>query len=254
MRAATGRARYRGEAGPWRAFARIDHPDPGAANEQALDDLANGADGLQVVFAGAGGAYGFGLARHDSATLHRAFEGVRFDRDALRTRSRRRGGGAGDRLRRAGRACRRQRLPRSTVAFGLDPIGALARSGRAARAFEEEGRALAKLALFLKAKGFAGPFVAADARWATRRAERRRRSSASRWRRRSPICARSPQNGFTREAAAAAIGFRLAADADQFVTLAKFRALRLLWARALRGLRPRAAPARHPCRDRLAGR
>ena len=73
----------------WRALARLDHPDPAAANEQALDDLANGADGLQVVFAGAAGAYGFGLAKFDSAALHRAFEGVRFDAaQPLRTRSR----------------------------------------------------------------------------------------------------------------------------------------------------------------------
>ena len=73
-------------------FARLDHPDAGEANAQALDDLAEGADGLQVVFAGARGAYGFGLGRFDSATLHRVFEGVRFDAGAeLRTRSRARG-------------------------------------------------------------------------------------------------------------------------------------------------------------------
>ena len=63
----------------WRVLARLDHPDPAAANDQALDDLSNGADGLQVVFAGAAGAYGFGLGKSDSATLHRAFDGVRFD-------------------------------------------------------------------------------------------------------------------------------------------------------------------------------
>jgi methylmalonyl-CoA mutase len=37
--------------------------------------------------------------------------------------------------------------------------------------------------------------------------------------------------GIDLEAARAAISFRLAADADQFLTMAKFRALRLLWAR-----------------------
>ena len=65
--------------GPWRVIARLDHPDAGEANAQALDDLAGGADGLQVVFSGAVGAYGFGLRRSDPATLHAAFDGVRFD-------------------------------------------------------------------------------------------------------------------------------------------------------------------------------
>jgi methylmalonyl-CoA mutase len=37
--------------------------------------------------------------------------------------------------------------------------------------------------------------------------------------------------GIDLEAARAAISFRLSADADQFLTMAKFRALRLLWAR-----------------------
>ncbi|HKN27495.1 MAG TPA: methylmalonyl-CoA mutase, partial [Roseiarcus sp.] len=62
--------------GPWRVIARLDHPDADEANAQALDDLANGADGLQVVFSGALGAHGFGLRRFDPAALHRAFEGV----------------------------------------------------------------------------------------------------------------------------------------------------------------------------------
>ena len=47
--------------GPWRIIARLDHPNADEANAQALDDLANGADGLQVVSSGALGAYGFGL-------------------------------------------------------------------------------------------------------------------------------------------------------------------------------------------------
>ena len=47
-----------GPDGPWRVIARLDHPDPDEANAQALDDLANGADGLQVVFSGALGAHG----------------------------------------------------------------------------------------------------------------------------------------------------------------------------------------------------
>lgn len=233
----------RGEPGAWRILARLDHPDPGAANEQALEDLAGGADGLQVVFAGAAGAYGFGLGRHDSATLHRAFEGVpfagtRFELDLGPDAE-------GQASAFASLAERLGARPADVaVAFGLDPIGALARSGRAARGWEEEGRALAKLALFLKAKGFAGPFVAADARWVHSAGGAPAQELAFALAAALAYLRALSQNGFSHEDASAAIGFRLTADADEFVTLAKFRALRLLWARILQACDVAARPAR----------
>src|SRR3979411_2720649 len=48
-------------AAPWKIMQRIDHPDAAMANAQALHDLENAATGLTLVFAGANGAYGFGL-------------------------------------------------------------------------------------------------------------------------------------------------------------------------------------------------
>src|SRR3954451_22936603 len=51
----------RAGASPWQIMQRIDHPDAAQANAQALHDLENGAGGLTLVFAGANGAYGFGL-------------------------------------------------------------------------------------------------------------------------------------------------------------------------------------------------
>src|ERR1700682_3486440 len=51
----------RSAARPWQIMQRIDHPDAAAANAQALHDLEHGATGLTLVFAGANGAYGFGL-------------------------------------------------------------------------------------------------------------------------------------------------------------------------------------------------
>src|SRR5688572_19275805 len=62
-------------ARPWQVMARADHPDPAAANKQALDDLEHGASGLTLVFGGAVGAYGYGI---DSApeTIARVLDGV----------------------------------------------------------------------------------------------------------------------------------------------------------------------------------
>jgi methylmalonyl-CoA mutase len=45
----------------WTLMQRVDHPDPAAANAQALDDLENGATGLLLVFAGSLSANGYGL-------------------------------------------------------------------------------------------------------------------------------------------------------------------------------------------------
>src|SRR5882762_7281897 len=47
--------------GAWVVMQRVDHPDPAAANEQALHDLENGATGLTIVFAGSLNADGYGL-------------------------------------------------------------------------------------------------------------------------------------------------------------------------------------------------
>ena len=41
---------------PWSVMQRVGHPDPAAANTEALDDLENGASGLSIIFAGTIGA------------------------------------------------------------------------------------------------------------------------------------------------------------------------------------------------------
>ena len=225
-------------------MARLDHPDPVAANDQARDDLANGAGGLQVVFAGAAGAYGFGLAKFDAASLHRAFDGVRFDQ-ASRFELDLGPQGEAQATAFAALIGRSGVEPLTVdVAFGLDPIGALARSGRARRAASEEAAAIAKVASFLKAQGFAGPFVAADARVVHAAGGSPAQELGFAVATALAYLRALADNGVSREAGAAAIGFRLSADADQLFTLAKFRALRLMWGRVLEACGLGAAPAR----------
>src|SRR5476649_2018900 len=55
----------------WTLMQRVDHPDPAAANKQALQDLENGATGLAFEFAGGPGARGFGIADATKETLAR---------------------------------------------------------------------------------------------------------------------------------------------------------------------------------------
>ena len=64
--------------GAWTVMQRVDHPDPAAANAQALEDLENGATGLTLVMAGSINANGYGLDPSPE-TLARVLEGVKLD-------------------------------------------------------------------------------------------------------------------------------------------------------------------------------
>jgi methylmalonyl-CoA mutase len=230
--------------GPWRVLARVDHPDAAIANAQALDDLANGADGLEIIFAGAAGACGYGLADMDAAALDTLFEGVRLD--------------AGLRLELdLGPSAQEQALAvaafveRSGVdrgglhlSFGLDPLGALARSGRARENWRETAGRLAQAAAALKERGFAGPFVAADARCVHAAGGSQAQELAFALSGAADYLRALSDGGLEREAARGAIAFRLAADSDEFMSVAKFRALRLLWARVEEVCGLPARPAR----------
>src|SRR5262249_47739092 len=48
-------------AARWGVMQRLDHPDPPAANAEALHDLENGATALTILFTGAPSANGYGL-------------------------------------------------------------------------------------------------------------------------------------------------------------------------------------------------
>ncbi len=231
-----------GPDGPWRIMARLDHPDAREANAQALDDLAGGADGLQVVFAGAIGAYGFGLKTSDAATLHSACEGVRFDAGPRFELDLGRNG-ADDALSFAALVERSGARPVDCpVSFGLDPFAAAAH-GRFPADWAAHVKPYVDGALALRAGGFAGPFVVADAR--SVHAAGGAPSEELGFALGAGVSLLRALNaaGVPLDATRAMIAFRLAADADEFVTLAKFRAFRLTWARVEEacGLTPRRA-------------
>src|SRR5580704_14490851 len=62
----------------WSLMQRVDHPDPAAANAQALQDLENGATGLTLIMAGSVSANGYGLDARPE-TLARVLDGVELD-------------------------------------------------------------------------------------------------------------------------------------------------------------------------------
>jgi methylmalonyl-CoA mutase len=229
--------------GRWRIFARMDNPSADDANVQALEDLSNGADGLQVIFAGSPGGYGYGLRGHDSATLRAAFDGVAFDTGTRFELDL--GAAPADRaLAFAGFVERSGAKPAETeIAFGLDPVQAGMRGAPTVDDGRRRAAEAAAVARDLRDRGFAGPFFVADARGAHNAGGTPAQELAFALAAAAADLRALADAGFSLEEARAGIGFRLAADADQFATLAKFRALRLLWAcvEEACGLAPRFA-------------
>jgi methylmalonyl-CoA mutase len=228
--------------GPWRIIARLDHPSADEANAQALDDLGNGADGLQIVSSGALGAYGFGLRRFDSATLHKAFDKVRFDAGA--TFELDLGPDGPDQALRFGALIARSgaRPEDCPVAFGLDPFAASAR-GPFPADWGAQARRAVEAALALRSQGFPGPFLVADARAVHAAGGSPAQELAFALAGAVILLRLLEETGTPLGEARALIAFRLAADADELGTLSKFRALRIAWSRIEEacGLEPRAA-------------
>ena len=227
-------------AAPWQIMQRIDHPDAAAANAQALQDLENGATGLALVFAGGSGSHGFGLEPTADAVA-KVLRDVHLD---------------------AGIGIELQVGPQSRMAaihiaeyvktkgidpaacdirFGLDPLAACAVWGHSPYAWEEIVPAVTSAIKGLTGLGFKGPFASADGRLI-------HDAGGSEVQELAFVLAcgiaylRAIEGaGVPLEQAQDMIYARLASDADQFLTMAKFRALRLLWARveAACGLAPK---------------
>jgi methylmalonyl-CoA mutase len=225
--------------GPWQIMQRIELPDPTAANAEALHELENGATGLLLVFAGATGSHGFGIEATDAA-LRRALEGVHLDAGVaieldLGTQWK-----DAPRLLTAVVKSRGFRPDATDIRFGLDPLGAIATTGVVDATWAQTAPLLAKLINELASQGFKGPFAAADGRPVHAAGGSEAQELAFALAVGIAYLRALEAGGIGLDAARKMIFFRLAADADQLLTIAKFRALRKLWARieAACGLTP----------------
>jgi methylmalonyl-CoA mutase len=223
----------------WQILQRVDHPDPAAANQQARHDLENGARGLDVLFAGSIGANGYGVPASE-AGIAGVFEGVHWDAGiAIELDP---GPQAEEIARAVAALLRKQAVAPSAVElrFGFDPLGLMAANGVSAGPWRELAPALADLVKDLARQGFKGPFAAADGRPVHAAAGSEAQELAFALAGGLSYLRALEGADAPLEQARRMIFFRLAADADQFLTMAKFRALRQLWARVETacGLRP----------------
>jgi len=225
----------------WTIMQRVDHPDPAAANAQALDDLQNGATGLVLVFAGSVSANGFGLDP-SPATLARALDGVDLTAVAIdlnlspATRHVVRDFAALVKARGIAPA-------KVDLRASINPIGGFAASGRGPPSWDELAPNFAAMVGELAAVGFRGPFAVADGRVIHNAGGSEAQELAFALASAVAYLRALEAHGMALAAAREAIYFRLSADADQFLTMAKFRAARKLWARVEQacGLTPKPA-------------
>ena len=226
----------------WAVMQRVDHPDPAIANEEALHDLENGATGLTVVCKGSVNANGYGL---DSSleTLKRAFDGIYLEAGividfnvAAATR---------DAAKNFATLVKSRGIDPATVELrgSLNPLGHNAATGTAVRPWKELAPVFAGLVKELAADGFRGPFAVADGRVIHNAGGSEAQELAFTLGCAVTYLRALADNGVPLDAARRMIYFRMAADADQFLSIAKFRAIRKLWARVEEACGLAPAPA-----------
>jgi methylmalonyl-CoA mutase len=215
---------------PWSTVQRVDHPEPAAANAEALNDLENGATGLALVFAGAVGAYGYGLPATEEA-LARALADVHLDAGiGVELDSGPDGRDTATRL--AALVQSGGIAPGATaIRFGFDPIGAAAAHGGSRLPWSGLAPMFNAAISDLTRQGFRGPFACADGRLVHNAGGSEAQELAYVLAVAVAYLRALEASGGALDAARAMVYFRLSADADQFLTIAKFRALRKLWAR-----------------------
>src|ERR1043166_7664375 len=206
----------RAPGAPWQVLARVDHPEPSAATAEARHEVTNGATGLSLVFAAAIGSYAYGVEPSPDA-LKRVFANI----DASSLAAELDFGWHDDAARLLGE------VPAARdIRFGLDPIGALATAGGGPKPWAETARSFAAAVAGLRQRGFAGPFASADARPVHDAGGSEAQELAFALAVATAYLRALEAGGLDLDDARAAIFFRLAVDADQFLSIAKLRALR----------------------------
>jgi methylmalonyl-CoA mutase len=132
----------------------------------------------------------------------------------------------------------------AAINFGLDPLGDLARTGGSPLTWPELSQRAGGTAILVRNKGFGrSHFLRADGRVVHDAGGSEAQELAFVLAAGVAYLRLLESTGFTLDEARSRMSFLLAADADEFLTLAKFRALRKLWARVEQacGLAPQPA-------------
>ena len=221
----------RAAADAWTLVQRSDMPEIAAANTQMLDDLTNGASGISLVLPGSISAGTSGVAVTDARSVQRLFEGVELDLIDLRLDGGRYGRDLAllvlDEYKRE-----RLDLARCSLTLGLDPLGAYADGGKVTER-SELSRRFGEMFTLATSMDHQGPVAQADARVYHGAGCSEAQELGFALATAVDYLRMLEAGGITPADAAPRMSMMLTADADQFVTIAKLRAARLLWARLL---------------------
>ncbi|MEP9385646.1 methylmalonyl-CoA mutase family protein [Mesorhizobium sp. KR9-304] len=214
---------------PWLVVQRIDDPDPKRANRQALEDVSHGATGLALVFEGAPNAFGYGLPAAPE-TLDAVLAGIPLNRIHLRIDVHPASRAMADWLV-AYLARQRAEPAKLSLSFGIDPAAIFAGTGRLSMTIEALQASMPQSLAHFFAVGVPGVLLEADGRVF-------HNAGATEAQELGAMLASAADHlrlfQDARQAlvyAAPHIGFAVSVDQDQFLSMAKIRALRKLWVR-----------------------
>lgn len=214
----------------WAVTQRVDDVDPARANAQALEDVAQGATGLSLVFEGAPNAFGYGLPATPEA-LAKTLEGIALDSTHLRIDAHPMSRASVDWL--VALLTQRQVDPdKLSLSFGIDPAAVFGGTGRLRMSVEALLASMPQSLAHFFGLGVPGVLLEADGRafhnaGATEAQELGIMLAGAVSHLRMFEEARQPLIYATPH-----IGFALSVDQDQLLSMAKIRAMRKLWQRA----------------------
>ncbi len=217
----------RQKSGAWSIAQRVDHPKALEANGQILDDLEQGADALVLVGRQSPFARGFGLDLDSPRSVGAILDHVHLDLIRLRLDA---GAQAPVLMAEIAALAATLRLDGTKIDLdgGHDPIALFARTGKISASLAAD---LALLVRTYGKEGSAARTLMADGRvWHEAGASEAQElglviSTAL------DLMRMLESQGMTLDQARRSIAFLLVADVDEFLSIAKFRALRRLWAR-----------------------
>lgn len=226
----------------WTIVQRVDDTDPRRANAQAQKDVAAGATGLAIIFEGAPNAFGYGLPAKPEA-LAAALHNIEMNRIYLRIDVHPSSRASVDWI---VELMRRKKVDpaRLSLSFGIDPAAIFAGNGSLRMSIEALQASMPQSLAHFFGMGIPAVLLEADGRVIHNAGGTQAQelgvmlaSAVSHLRMfqeaRQPLVYATPH-----------IGFALCVDQDQFLSMAKVRALRRLWARAQEACGIAPSPAR----------
>jgi methylmalonyl-CoA mutase len=211
---------------PWRVMVRVDHPVAEEAAKLAIADLEGGADALSLVFEGGRSARGYGLSCKTTADLDAALEGVRLDLIDIRLDAAPSDTHPAQML--AALVKNRKLDPSQlNINFGMDPVASLHTDG--SNNWDSAIKEAYGMVQSLKTQGFKGPFLSIDLRPYHEAGASEGQELAAALAQGVLYMRALEAEGFTLDTARKYLSFVLPVDADQFLGMAKVRALRKLW-------------------------